>query len=380
MQNVIGIGTYSTEFTLPQNWENTQGYQLNFSHNTDMITGITVNGCPLPPVDQSADSVDIGRYLQSGSNTISVELTSTMINRVLYENPGSQYSGSQNKSFGLLDTQLVPYVQVVIRTGEEQLADKTILTAVLAYAEDRYASEEYENAIEQVQKSYLEALEHARTVNAELHAKQNAVDQAWKDLLTEIHKLGFVRGDKTTLGQLIETAEGFLKTMDRYTPVTAEPFSAALAAAKDTYSDPNALAADVADAEQTLLEAMMNLRYRADKSVLQAVLAEASAVNADAYTSQSMELFNAANQSAKTVNDNPNATQTEVNDAAKALNDAIRNLMPVDFSIPSPDMRGDQTVTSAGSNAKTGDATPAAGIVLALLLASAAAITSQKKR
>lgn len=386
MQNVIGIGTYSTEFTLPQNWESTQGYQLNFSHNTDMITGITVNGSQLPPVDQSADSVDIGGYLQPGSNTISVELTSTMINRVLYENPNSQYTGavemgmSGNKSFGLLDTVLVPYVQVVIRTGEEHLADKTILTAVLAYAEDRYASEEYENAIEQVQKTYLEALQHARMINADLHAEQDAVDQAWKDLLTQIHKLGFVRGDKTTLGQLIETAEEFLKTIDRYTPVTAEPFPAALAAAKDTYSDPNALADDVADAEQALLEAMMNLRYRADKSVLQAVLAEASAVNAAAYTPQSIELFNAANQSAKTVNGNPNATQTEVNDAAKALNDAIRNLVPVDSSIPSPDMRGDQTVTSTSSNAKTGDATPAAGIVLALLLASAAMITSQKKR
>lgn len=380
MRNVIGIGTYSTDFTLPETWKSTQGYQLNFSHNTDMVTGLTVNGRQLPPVDQSADSVDIGRYLQPGRNTISVELTSTMINRVLYENPNSQYSGSQNKSFGLLDTVLVPYAQVVIRTGEEQLADKTILAAVLAYAEDRYASEEYENAIAQVQETYLQALEHAREVNADLLVEQGTVDQAWKDLLTEIHKLGFVRGDKTALGQLLETAAEFAKTIDRYTPATAEPFTAALTAASSTFNDPNALSDDVTAAEKALLDAMLDLRYRANKSVLQTALSEAAGIDTAAYTAESTAVFNSANKAANAVNDDPNASQAEVDDTARALREAISSLVPIRIPAAAPTVQGDQTAAAGSGNAKTGDTMPVAGAAALLLLASAAALAFQKRK
>ena len=143
-------------------------------------------------------------------------------------------------------------------------------------------------------------------------ATQAVVDQAWQALMTEIHKLGFVRGDKTSLGQLIEAANGFNDNIDRYTPETAEPFVTALAAAKETYDDGNALQDDVSKAEETLLNAMLGLRYKADKSILQAVLAEAAQVNTALYTAQSISAFDAASSTAEAVYGNPDATQAEI--------------------------------------------------------------------
>ena len=83
-----------------------------------------------------------------------------MINRIIYENPNSQYSNSKNQSFGLLDVTLTPYKQVIIRSE----SNKDILDAVISYAENAKASGEYDNAIESVQKSFDAALENAKTV------------------------------------------------------------------------------------------------------------------------------------------------------------------------------------------------------------------------
>ena len=53
------------------------------------------------------------------------------------------------------------------------------------------------------------------------------------------------------------------KRQDKYTPVTAEPFTTALTEAKAVKEDGDAMQDDVTTAESALLEAMMNLRYRA---------------------------------------------------------------------------------------------------------------------
>ncbi len=384
MENIIGIGTYCTTFELPENWDTTQGYLLNFHHNNDMVTEVIVNGQKLPAIDQSKDSVDIGAYLTAGQNTISVKLVSTMINRIIYENPNSQYSNSKNQSFGLLDVTLTPYKQVIIRSE----SNKDILDAVISYAENAKASDEYDNAIESVQKSFDAALENAKTVAGNAAATQEEVDAAWKTLLNEIHKLGFVAGDKTELASLMEAANEINAELDRYVEAGKAEFTAALEAAVAVYEDGDAMQAEVNEAADNLLSAMLNLRFKADKSILEDVLAEAGKVDANAYTAESYAALQAAVAEAKDVYNNENATQEEVDAAVTSVQTAMDNLVAVDGTpaeTPTENnntagsQTGQESTAPKANAAKTGDFTPIAGLA-AITLAGAALVLSRKKK
>lgn len=259
-------------------------------------------------------------------------------------------------------------------------ADKSILRRVLSYAEAAYASDEFDTVIADVQESFAAALHAAREIDADLNAGQEEVDTAWINLMKEIHKLGFVRGDKTALGLLIEVAESYQAQIDRYTPSTAQPFTAQLTSAKATFEDGNAMQGDVAEAERALLDAMVNLRYRADKSVLEAVLAEASEIDTAAYTAQSVAAFQAANEEAIAVRDNADATQEEVNNAVDKLKEAIGGLAATEPAANQNNgVNGDATLTTGSGNAKTGDAAPITVALSILLLAGAGLLRSKKK-
>ena len=131
-------------------------------------------------------------------------------------------------------------------------------------------------------------------------------------MLNEIHKLGFVAGDKTELASLIEAANEINAELDRYVEAGKAEFTAALEAAVAVYEDGDAMQAEVNEAADNLLSAMLNLRYKADKSILEDVLTEAGKVDANAYTAESYAALQAAVAEAKDVYNNENATQEEV--------------------------------------------------------------------
>lgn len=258
--------------------------------------------------------------------------------------------------------------------------DKSILRTVLAYAENQYADPAFEQVITDVQATFTAALQSARTVEADLKAEQEAVDAAWKALMKEIHKLGFVQGNKTSLRQLVEVAQADQEQIQNYTPATAEPFTAALTKANAVLADGNAMQDEVEQAENSLLEAMLNLRLKADKSLLKSVLADAAKVDLTRYTAQSAAVFNQANDAANAVADNPDATQEEVNDAAKLLQTAIDSL-EIDNGLPAgAAVQGDGTMGTGSGNAKTGETVPAAVAASLLALAGAGFVLSRKKK
>ena len=263
----------------------------------------------------------------------------------------------------------------------ESTADKGILRSVLAYAEAQYASDEFDKVIASVQESFTAALENARAVDADLNAEQAAVDSAWQSLMSEIHKLGFIRGDKTSLGKLIEVANGYAENIERYTGATAAVFTPALEAAKAVYSDGDAMQGEVSEAENALLGAMEQLRYKADKTILEAVLAEANKVDTDNYTAESVAAFNAAKEAADAVYGNDNATQQETDAAAAALREAMSGLQAADTqSTVTPEVEGDKTLTTAGGNAKTGETAPIAAAAMLAIVACAGFAVSRKRK
>ena len=239
---------------------------------------------------------------------------------------------------------------------------------------------EYDAVIESVQKSFDAALENAQTVYDNPDATQDQIDSAWQAMMTEIHKLGFVRGDKTALQQLIAAAEEFAANIDRFTPATAAPFTQALADAKAVAADGDAMQEDVSKAEDSLLTAMMNLRYKADKSILEAVLAQASGIDTSLYTAETAASFLAAQAEATKVLDDEQADQQTVNAAADKLQKAIDTLAPAAAQTESSLVQGDPTATTAGSTPKTGDSFPAAGAAAVLFLGAACLLFKRSRR
>ena len=120
-----------------------------------------------------------------------------------------------------------------------------------------YKRQEYDNAIESVQKSFDAALENAKTVANNAGATQEEVDAAWKTLLNEIHKLGFVAGDKTELASLIEAANEINAELDRYVEAGKAEFTAALEIAVAVYEDGDAMQAEINQVADNLLNACL---------------------------------------------------------------------------------------------------------------------------
>ena len=96
------------------------------------------------------------------------------------------------------------------------------------------------------------------------------------NLMKEIDQLGFVRGDKTALGLLIEVAEGL---PGRRSTVTHRPPQSRSPRSSPLQKLPSRTAEGCCETKSALLDAIVNLRYRADKSALEAVLAEASEID-----------------------------------------------------------------------------------------------------
>ena len=196
--------------------------------------------------------------------------------------------------------------------------------------------------------------------------------------------LGFVAGDKTALASLIEAANGINAKLDLYVEAGKPEFTAALEAAVGVYEDGDAMQAEVNTVADNLLNAMLNLRLKADKSILQQVIAEANGKNANAYTAESYAVLQVAVNEANAIMENENATQDEVDTAVTNVQTAMDNLVAVDgTSAETPTenvaQTGQESTTSKTNAAKTGDFAPIAGLAV-ITLAGTALLISRKRK
>ena len=367
MADVSGIGRYTTTFTLPENWSAQDGATLNFSvHENDMLVAVTVNGTTFDCIDTFATTLDLGHCLKAGENTITIQIDSTLTNRF-----NATHSSADRTEHGLISASIVPYVETAVVT-----ADKGILASVIAYAESDAVQAELAGAIESVQTSFTASLASAKEVYSNAGASQSEVDSAWISLMSEIHKLGFQAGDKTSLNALIGYADSL--QMDLYVDGSAkDAFGAALAAAKETAADGDALAGDIEQAQQDLIDALLALRYKADKSVLEQVLDQANAIDTSAYTAASVESFNRAKAAAEELFNNPALSQDDQADVDRAADNLRTAILSLDLTVS---VAGDSSVTVSGSTPKTGDVTPFAAAVTLMALAGAGILINRKKK
>ena len=146
--------------------------------------------------------------------------------------------------------------------------------------------------------------------------------------------------------------------------------------------------AEINEVADKLLNAMLNLKYKADKSILEEVVAKANQIDANAYTAESYAVLEAALKDADAVLANENATQEEVDVAVTNVQAAMDQLVAVDGSVseettpPTDDTAthtGQKSTTPKANAAKTGDFAPIAGLAAISLAGIALWITRKKK-
>ena len=226
--------------------------------------------------------------------------------------------------------------------------------------------------------------------------------------LTEAQEEPPVPVDKGALDEAIAAAEA--KKAEDYTAESYAALTKALEAAKAVKNNADATQAEVDEAVKMLNAAVTALvpkeeTVTADKTALEKAIAAAEAKNAKDYTTESYAALTKALDKAKTVKNNAAATQEEVDEAVKALNDAVKALKPNKEttdkpSKPSkpetvkPNQSGNssqtgssqqkgqttQTTQTAQSAPKTGDFADTAVWFAAILFAAAVVWEIEKKK
>ena len=144
--------------------------------------------------------------------------------------------------------------------------------------------------------------------------------------------------------------------------------------------------AEINEVADNLLNAMLNLRYKADKSILEEVVAKANQIDANVYTAKSYAVLEAALKDANAVLANENATQEEVDVAVQSVQAAMDSLVAVEGTeteTPTTDnnatQTGQESTTTKANAAKTGDIAPIAGMAVLAVAGAAILITRKKK-
>jgi len=111
LENVSGIGTYTTQVKLPRG---VPGAYLDLGKATDTVR-LEVNG-KLVAIDQSdIRRIDLGGYLRPGSNKVVVRVASTLINAVRLGRTAKAGERGRNSSYGLVGPVVLrPYGQAAV--------------------------------------------------------------------------------------------------------------------------------------------------------------------------------------------------------------------------------------------------------------------------
>ena len=227
--------------------------------------------------------------------------------------------------------------------------------------------------------NFITALENAAAMLENNDAVQSEVDAVDNALVAAADALT-KRGDKTSLQTLVDQSASFVE--ENYAKGWAE-FEAALEKANIVLDNANATQDDVNVAVDELLTAMLNLRFKADKTLLNSAIAAAEALDLSGFSAESVEAFNASLAAAKATAADDSLSEEEQNIVDKALsdlNEAVKGLTNTNGTSANLEINGDGSIVKTTSGAKTGESAPLALAVATLLLAGAAVSFGKKKR
>ena len=168
--------------------------------------------------------------------------------------------------------------------------------------------------------------------------------------------------DKTALETALKAAGSLDES--KFTAASWKAFQQVVAEAQAVYDNADATQEEADAAVTKLEEAQKALVNKADKTALGTAIAEAEKVDADKYTDETVKALDKALKAAKGVDADDNATQSEVDVASKALNEAIKGLKAKSETPPTPMPSVDKSQLKAAVDAadalKQGSASDAA--------------------
>ena len=204
--------------------------------------------------------------------------------------------------------------------------------SLLQYAYDYALTQNTEGVVDSAAKFFEEAVAQAKAVLDDAKATEEEVNAAFDKLLEGIWGLGLVQGDKTNLNLLIARAEDMVLNADKYVADNWQQLLDALEAAQAVAADGDALEGDVETAANDLLSAILAQRYKADKSILEELINQASGLDLSQYTAASVQAFSAALRSANLVLEDATLSvddQAAVDEAVATLRSAMDELEPL---------------------------------------------------
>lgn len=189
------------------------------------------------------------------------------------------------------------------------------------------------------------------------------------------------------LEQLVAKAEVMVAEQDKYVQTDWQQLVDALAQAQELLEDSgNALAGDVGEASEALLNAILAQRYKANKENLEDILNQAQAVDLSGYTAQSVAVFQAALAEAQAVMadetlsvEDQDAVDAAVEALASAMNGLTAETTPQPTQTPEASQTPEATQKPVVSEKpetnvpQTGDASQLAAMV-GVLMSSATAL------
>ena len=200
-------------------------------------------------------------------------------------------------------------------TKPEEKVDKTALKAqidrALTLVPTDYSTASY-NALKPI-------LEAAQNVYSSDSVKQPEVDSETAKLKAAVDALNV---DKTDLNNTIADAKS--KTKDHYSDATWANLQSVLAEAEKVTNNPAAKQSEVDHINKKLKAAIAGLNT--DKTELEKQLADASSKTASDFSPETWSALEKAKKAAQEVEDNTTATQTQIDEAAKKLKEAIAAL------------------------------------------------------
>ena len=182
-------------------------------------------------------------------------------------------------------------------------------------------------------------------------------------------------------------AEAMVAEQDKYVQTDWQQLVDALAQAQELLEDSgNALAGDVGEASEALLNAILAQRYKANKENLEDILNQAQAVDLSGYTAQSVAVFQAAFAEAQAVMadetlsvEDQDAVDAAVEALASAMNGLTAETTPQPTQTPEASQTPEATQKPVVSEKpetnvpQTGDASQLAAMV-GVLMSSATAL------
>lgn len=364
---------------------------------------VKVDNTALKDAVAAAEAIDLDDYQETGRQEFEDALAQA---KAVLDSPESQDAiDAAAEALNKAADALVP-----IDAPEEpsESAGKKTLEYFLNKAKGFVEDGSVDSCVESVRKLFAEAVAEGEAVMADENAAREEVTNAAAKLMLAIQALDLKAGDKTDLEMAAEL--GDMVDLSKYVEAGQAEFTEALAKAKEVLADGDAFQDDVDSAWDALVEAIRNLRLKADKSVLQDLISRTADLDLTGYTEESASIFRAALAAANDVLADETLSeddQAKVDEAVSVLQAAYNELEKArgEDEIPGGSGAGDaQNADGAGGNqngtngagrsegggpgtaesskaAKTRDAVPiaAAGMMLVISAAAAAAVLRKKE-